>query len=263
MEVLGGAASGMAVASLALQLLQSIDTIKTFAGHVKGATKELERLVELLANLSVLLDHVRTVMEKQTSLEHCPLPAQAIFECLKACEKSVTSLEQMVTKHGKKITTNTSGMGRLGHDVKFAFKARDITNLEDRIQRDITYLSTALGVNGANMQLTTLAILMRLEQTALLAKSPDRLPVSDRTRETCSQPSTIMFENMQMLPSRSKGTAFTGVVDIIAAIFCLHSGYIPSWNGSTFLNRAIRGCPALKKYSSLSLPAFCTLSQKI
>lgn len=160
MEVLSGAASGMAVASLALQLLQSIDTIRTFITHVKGASRELERLVELLTNLSALLDHVRTLTEKQTSLQHCPLPCQPIFDYLKTCESSLASLEQVIVKYEKRLTTTASGVSRLRHDMRFALKAKDIASFEDRIQRDIANLNTAIGVNGANLQYAEWSLIM-------------------------------------------------------------------------------------------------------
>jgi hypothetical protein len=51
MEALSGVASGVAIASLSTQLVQSIGTIKTFIRNVKDAPKELDRLVDLLGRL--------------------------------------------------------------------------------------------------------------------------------------------------------------------------------------------------------------------
>jgi hypothetical protein len=153
MEILSGAASGMAVGSLALQLLQSTDTIKTFISQVKDASKELKRLVDLLVDLSELLDQVRTLVEHQTSLQDCPLPCQPIFDALKACESSLAALEQVVAKYKRKHATKRPGpIDRLGHDIKFAFKANQIITLEDRLQRAVTNLNLAIGLNGTNVQ---------------------------------------------------------------------------------------------------------------
>lgn len=153
MEILSGAASGMAVASLALQLLQSTNTIKAFVSQIKGASKELKRLIDLLVNLSELLDQVRTLVEHQTSLQNFPLPCQPMFDALKACESSLVPLEQIVEKYRRKHATKWPGpIGRLGHDVKFAFKANQITSFEDRLQRAVTNLNLALGLNRANVQ---------------------------------------------------------------------------------------------------------------
>jgi hypothetical protein len=69
MEVLAGAASGMAVASLSIQLLQTIGTIKICIRDIEGATNEVERPAILLDRLNALLENIRTVMERQASLQ--------------------------------------------------------------------------------------------------------------------------------------------------------------------------------------------------
>jgi hypothetical protein len=152
MEVLSGVASGMAVVSLTVQLLQSTNTIKTFLRDVRGASKELERLSELLDCLSALLADVHDVMERQTSLQHCPLPPQTIFDCLRSCESSLGLLEDIAKKYGRKQGGNASTMRKLRHDIKFSFKTQDISGIEARIQRDINSLNTALGTNATNIQ---------------------------------------------------------------------------------------------------------------
>jgi heme exporter protein D len=65
MEALSGAASGIAVVSLAIQLLQSVRTMKTFIRDIEGVSKELEHLADLLDRLGALLDDVRNTMERQ------------------------------------------------------------------------------------------------------------------------------------------------------------------------------------------------------
>jgi hypothetical protein len=62
MEALSGVASGMAVASLSIQLVQLIGTIKAFIRDVRGAPEELERLAELLDRLNALLEDTRDAM---------------------------------------------------------------------------------------------------------------------------------------------------------------------------------------------------------
>jgi hypothetical protein len=147
-----GVASSFAVVSLAIQLIQSINTVKTFIRDVKGAPKELARLLELLNRLSALLGDVRDVMERQTSLQQCPLPPQTIFDCLKSCEVSLKLLEDVVETHNGRQGSSTSAMARLKYDIKFGFKTKDISDFEARIQRDINHLTTALGTNGTNIQ---------------------------------------------------------------------------------------------------------------
>jgi hypothetical protein len=153
MEVLSGVASSIAVASLAIQLLQSVGTIKSFIHEVKGASKELERLAALLDQLNALLADVRDVMERQTSLQgqHFPAPSQMIFDALKSCEGSLGSLQIVIQKYKKTRHSNASTVLKLKDDIKFSFKAKDIAGFETQIQREIDTLHAALGLNSTRI----------------------------------------------------------------------------------------------------------------
>ena len=61
MEALSGVASGIAVGSLSLQLIESVGKIRAFIKNVKGAPAELERLEELLARLAAVLQDVSSL----------------------------------------------------------------------------------------------------------------------------------------------------------------------------------------------------------
>jgi hypothetical protein len=152
MEGLAGAASGIAVASLAIQLLQSISTVGTFIRNVKGASKELERLAEMLGRLGALLSDLHDTMQRQTLLQPCPLPSRTIYGCLKSCEASLRLLEDLIDVHNGRQCADASTLIRLKDNIKLGFKSKDITGLEARIQRDITNLNAALGTNAINVQ---------------------------------------------------------------------------------------------------------------
>jgi hypothetical protein len=145
-----GAASIIAIISLAIQLIQSVDTVRTFVRDVKGASKELERLVELLDRLSALLQDVRHVIEQQTSLPQLPLPPNGIFVCLRSCETSLGILNDFVKKH-QKNATRASAVTRLKDDIKLGRKAKEINTFEIRIQRDIDNLHASLGTNTTSI----------------------------------------------------------------------------------------------------------------
>jgi hypothetical protein len=160
MEVLSGVASGMAVVSLTVQLLQSANAIKTFIRDVKSASKELERLSDQLECLSALLTNVHDVVERQTSLQHCPLPSPTISDCLKSCQSSLGLLEEIANKYERKQGSGVSAMRKLKDDIRFGFKTQDITAIEARIQRDINGLNTALGTNMTHIQYVVLLLSM-------------------------------------------------------------------------------------------------------
>jgi hypothetical protein len=153
MEALSGVASCMAVASLSMQLVQSIGTINSFIRGVRDASKELERLAELLDRLSALLEDVRDVMERQTMQQdqYFPSPSMSIFNSLKSCDASLQSLQKVVKKYTIAHGSNASALERLKEDIKFGFKMKDISDFEARIQRDIDYLHVALGLNNTSI----------------------------------------------------------------------------------------------------------------
>ncbi|KAH7077937.1 hypothetical protein BKA63DRAFT_274932 [Paraphoma chrysanthemicola] len=167
MDGLSGVASGMAVASLSIQLLESIGTIRAFIRDVKAATKELQRLAELLDRLRDLLEDVRNVMKQQTSLQtqHFPAPSVTIFNSLKSCEEALRVLEQAVEKYKSPRNGAGSAMTRLKADVRFGFKTKDIAAFEARIQREIDHLHAALGMNMTSILITTLPALFENQQT--------------------------------------------------------------------------------------------------
>jgi hypothetical protein len=153
MEALSGVASGMAVASLSIQLLQSVGTIKAFIRDVRGASKELERLIHLLDRLNALLEEVRDVMEQQTSLQgqHFPVPSQTVFDALKGCEGSLDSFHIVIEKYKRTPNSKISPLMKLKDDTRFSFKAKDIAGFEMQIQREIDTLHTALGLNSTRI----------------------------------------------------------------------------------------------------------------
>lgn len=153
MEALSGVASGIAVASLAIQLVQSVGTIKTFIRNVKDAPKELERLVELLERLGALLEDVRDVMERQSSLQgqHFPAPSMTIFKCLQSCEKTLQPLHNTVDKFNTSQPQVGSMMAKLKNEVKLGLKAKNIADFETRIDQEINYLHAALGMNSTSI----------------------------------------------------------------------------------------------------------------
>ncbi|KAJ5056985.1 hypothetical protein J3E72DRAFT_199374 [Bipolaris maydis] len=149
MEALSGVASGMAVASLSIQLIDSIATIKTFIRNVRDAQQELERLVDLLERLEALLEDVRALMERQTLLqaEHFPIPSMTISKCLKSCEKMLEPFHAMVDKYTPATVKVGTRMDKLKTGLRFSLKAKDVKDFETRIEREIGFLHASLGAN--------------------------------------------------------------------------------------------------------------------
>jgi hypothetical protein len=152
MDPFSCAASIFAVASLAVQLVQSVDNARAFIRNFSGASGELQRLSQLLDRLRALLQDVRDVIERQSSLQHFPLPSNTISSCLNSCRISLVSVEDAIKCYDSgQPSNNKSAVKRLHLDVKFGFKAKNIRHLEQRLQQDINDLNTALGMNTVNI----------------------------------------------------------------------------------------------------------------
>jgi hypothetical protein len=151
MEVLAGVASGMAVVSLSIQLIDSIGKIKTFAHNVKDASKELERLVDLLERLEAMLEDVRKLMERQSSLQahHFPMPSNTILRCLKSCEKTLQPLHAIIEKYAVPKPHGSTGVTRFKNGLRIGLKVKDIDGFETSIEREINFLHNTLGANSS------------------------------------------------------------------------------------------------------------------
>lgn len=153
MEALGGVASGFAVASLSIQLVESVGKILTFIRNVKNAPSEFARLVELLERLHALLEDVRDLLEMQSSLQgqHFPTPSMTITKCLEGCEKSLKPLQDTIEQYERSQAQRESPMVLVKGNIKFGLKVKDIAGFETRIQQDIQYLTSALVLNNTNI----------------------------------------------------------------------------------------------------------------
>jgi hypothetical protein len=153
MEALSGAASGIAVVSLTIQLIQSVALVREFIKDVKGASKELHRLVGKLELLNALLEDAQKVLEQQSSLQemHFPAPSMAIFKCLQDCEKSIQPLVDIVKKLTLPHSQSTSSTATLKSEIKLGLKTKEITIFEIRIQHDIDLLTNSLSINQSGI----------------------------------------------------------------------------------------------------------------
>jgi hypothetical protein len=150
MDGLSGVASGMAVVSLSIQLVETVGKIRAFIRNVKDAPKEIERLVGLLEKLEMLLSDVRDIMDRQALLQgqHFPTPSATILHCLQSCEQTLQPLHDIIERSQLPKTPHHSAMAKLKNGIAFGFKTKDIATWEARIEREVNYLHTALGSNS-------------------------------------------------------------------------------------------------------------------
>lgn len=153
MEPLSGVASGMAVVSLSLQLIQSVGTVNSFIRSVENAPKELVRLTGLLERLGAILKDVHHFLEKQDNVPgHLKATSATIACCLHSCEESLLPLHDIVEKNMRLQARNQSTTARLRAGIGLGVRAKDIADLERRIHHEISNLTNAVVIVSAISQ---------------------------------------------------------------------------------------------------------------
>jgi hypothetical protein len=147
------AASAIGIVSLSLQLIETIKKTKNFICDIKDAPKELSRLGDLLERLGALIKDIAAAMEKQKSLpdQHAPAPSTSVFHSLKACEKSLEPLLEIVNKYQGSRVQGNSTMARLKSDIRLGLKTKDVLEFETHVQQEMNYLQIALLTNVTNI----------------------------------------------------------------------------------------------------------------
>ena len=145
------AASGIAVASIAIQLLNSTNTLSTFIRGVKDAPQELLRVASHLDLLGGILQIVVDLLDQQALLEDQLIAVpESLHKSLQRCEESIVTLRKIVDRYLSSQASNR--LRRLQADFKAALKAGDVRILEIRLQQEIEILNLALVANGTRIQ---------------------------------------------------------------------------------------------------------------
>lgn len=145
------AASGIAVASIAIQLLESTNRIRNFLRSVENAPQDLQRVANFLDRLSTLLGEVQDLLDMQASIQDQLFPASGVIRTfLQSCKESLAPLQAKVDKYSKSPASNR--LRRRQMDLRAALNAGDLRNLEMHLQQEINSLGAALSVNGLRIQ---------------------------------------------------------------------------------------------------------------
>jgi len=107
MDGLSVAASGMAVISLTIQLLDSIREIQRFMRNILNARTELKRLIDLLDQLILILENIGSLIDKQEGRMTDANIISNILRAMKTCECKLSILRNVV-ESAKKASISKS-----------------------------------------------------------------------------------------------------------------------------------------------------------
>jgi cob(I)alamin adenosyltransferase len=148
MDPFSAAASGIAVVSLAIQLVDSVREIQRFLRNVSEAPKELKRLLDLLEHLELILENIGAQMAKQqrNSIDLDDTTITSVQKAMKMCEDKLLVLEGFV-KRAKKASEARNKATRAVGAFKLACKKKDIEEFESQLQQAIHVLNLTMTIN--------------------------------------------------------------------------------------------------------------------
>jgi conjugal transfer/entry exclusion protein len=148
MDGLSAAASGIAVVSLAIQLVDSVREIRQFLRNISEAPKELRRLVDLLEQLELILENIGALVERQQkhSAETDIDVSGSVLRAMKTCESKLKMLEDVVAV-AKKTANASNKATRTFASFKLACKKKDIEGFESQLHDAISLLNLTMTTN--------------------------------------------------------------------------------------------------------------------
>lgn len=139
---------GLAVVSLAIQLVVSVREIRRFLRDVSEAPKELRRLIDLLEQLELILENIGALVERQQ--HHAPETtidvSASILRAMRTCESKLKLLEDNV-EVAKKTSSSNGKVKRTFGSFKLACKKKDTEEFESQLHDTISLLNLAMTTN--------------------------------------------------------------------------------------------------------------------
>ena len=148
MDGLSAAASGIAVVSLAIQLVDSVREIRRFLRNFSDAPKELKRLIDLLEQLELILENIGMLIkrqEKQSGHVNVDISPD-VWRAIRTCKDKVDIFKSTIetTKRASMATNKTT---RTLGSFRLACKMRDIEEFEGQLQSTISLLNLTMTTN--------------------------------------------------------------------------------------------------------------------
>lgn len=145
MDGLSAAASGIAVVSLAIQLVDSVREIQRFLRSIADAPEELNRLIDLLEQLELILDSIAKLVENQR-VQHGDLDidvSPSILKAVQTCQKTLNQLDTLIAKAKTSSTSKNPATKYLGR-FRLACKKEDIEQFETQLHRAVSNLNMVM-----------------------------------------------------------------------------------------------------------------------
>jgi hypothetical protein len=149
MDGLSAAASGMAVASLAIQLVDSVREICRFFRTLKDAPEELIRLLDLLEHMELMLDNIGKLVERDSDI------SPSVLKAIQTCEKALNKLGALIQKVKRESSAQSPLKRSLGF-FKLACKKEEVEEIETQVDRAVNNLNLVMTYYPVHLKPSTL-----------------------------------------------------------------------------------------------------------
>lgn len=126
-EVLGVAASGISVVSLAIQVAESIKKLRDFCDLMKAAPEEIRLALDEVETLSMIMEDIDREIQGELFLD--PRAKAIIMRSYRHCRDSSETLHSLVTE-----LEGSLAKGRKRGSFKIAIKQEKIDNLRKKLE---------------------------------------------------------------------------------------------------------------------------------
>ena len=137
MDGLSAAASGMAVASLAIQLVDSVRKIRRFFRTLKGAPEELHRLLDLLEHMELMLENIGKLVDPDRDI------SPSVLKAIQTCETALNKLDVLIQKVKRNSAAQTPLKRSLGF-FRLACKKQEVEEIEKQLDRAVSNLNMVM-----------------------------------------------------------------------------------------------------------------------
>jgi hypothetical protein len=145
MDGLSAASSGIAVVSLAIQLVDSVRKIRRFFRTLKDAPEELGRLLDLLEHMELMLENIGKLVDPDSDI------SPSVLKAIHTCENALNKLDALI----QKVKRNSSAQSPMKRSLGFfrlACKKQEVEEIEKQLDRAVGSLNMAMTYFHLNLR---------------------------------------------------------------------------------------------------------------
>jgi hypothetical protein len=137
MDGLSAAASGIAVVSLAIQLVDSVREIHRFFRTLKDAPEELGRLLDLLEHMELMLENIGKLVDPDSDI------SPNVLKAIQTCERALSKLGALIQKVKRNSRAESPLKRSLGF-FRLVCKKEEIEEIERQLDRAASNLNMVM-----------------------------------------------------------------------------------------------------------------------